>query len=92
MEMFHKTLHSCNYWKKKEDKHRDCPETIMGVWPAQGHCNLGDSTYSAGFGGKYEDKLQYPILTLVLEKLGEKATLLVKEKQLDIYNLLKGKN
>ena len=86
--MLHKTLHSCDYWKRKKDKHRDCPETIMGVWPAQGHCNPGDPTYPAGFGGKYEDKLQYPILTPVLERLGEKATLLVKEKRPDIYNLL----
>ena len=90
--MLHKTLHSCDYWKRKEDKYRDCPETIIGVWLAQDHCNPGNPTYSAGFGGKYEDKLQYPILTPVLKRLEEKATLLVKEKQLDIYNLLKGKN
>ena len=92
MEMLHETLHSCDYWKRKEDKRGDRPETIMGVWPARGHCNPGDPTYPAGFGGKYEDKLQYPILTPVLERLGEKATLLVKEKRPDIYNLLKGEN
>ena len=80
IEMLYETLHSCDYWKRKEDKCRDHPETIMGVWPAQGHCNPGDPTYSAGFGGKYENKLQYPILTSVLERLEEKVTLLVKEK------------
>ena len=80
MEMLHETLHSCKKWKRKENKCGDCPETIIGVWPAQGHCNPGDPTYPVGFGGKYEDKLQYLILTSVLERLGEKTTLLVKEK------------